>query len=125
MISQNIKYPIQDDSIKNNFLDTSKTTKNNISSKLLLLLLTNKGERYYNPEYGTDLLKYIFDPKDNITTTDIKDDISRTVSKYLPTISIKDVVFDSNNDDNVLNINVSFTYNEENFTENGEVNISF
>lgn len=125
MISQNIKYPIYDDTIKNSFFTTTKTSKDSFSSKLLLLLLTNKGERYYNPEYGTNLLKYIFEPNDNITSIDIKDDISRTVSKYLPAISIRDVVFDSNQDDNGLNVRVSFVYNEENFSEEGEVSISF
>ena len=64
MISYNIKFPLNDDVSTNTYFLMSKVTKDAFSSDLLLLLLTQKGERYYEPDYGTDLLKFIFEYKD-------------------------------------------------------------
>ena len=38
----------------------NKTDKDAIRADLLHLLLTNKGERLYLPEFGSDLKKFIF-----------------------------------------------------------------
>ena len=59
MISYNIKFPLRDDVTTNTYFQMSTVTKEAFSSDLLLLLLTQRGERYYEPDYGTNLLKYI------------------------------------------------------------------
>jgi phage baseplate assembly protein W len=110
----------------------TQVTKDAFSSDLLLLLLTQKGERYYEPDYGTDLLKYIFEPNDNLTATDVEQDIKKTVSLYIPALKITNVTFNQNTDDqgqpidaNQLNVNIKFTYNEDAFTEAGEIDLNF
>ena len=40
----------------------NQTDKDAIRADLLHLLLTNKGERLYLPDFGSDLKKYIFEP---------------------------------------------------------------
>ena len=50
--------------------------------------MTRKGQRLYNPDFGTDLLKYIFEPNDTLTLSDIKDEINTTIKKYLPDLNI-------------------------------------
>ena len=131
MISYNIKFPLNDDVSTNNFFEMSKTSKDAYTSDLLLLLLTQRGERYYEPDYGTNIIKYIFEPNDNITINDIEQEIKRTVALYIPTLTIdkfeiaqdKDADGEDIPDDQII-INIWFTYSEDSFTEQGKLTIS-
>ena len=132
MITYNIRFPIKDDVHKNRFLSMTQITKEALASDLLLLLLTEKGERYYEPNYGTNLLKYIFEPNDSITATDIEQEIKRTVKLYIPTLTINKIEFnrfkDENNAEipaNQLNVKIKFTYTENAFSESGELDLNF
>ena len=132
MQSYNIKYPLQDNVETNTYFKMSTVTKDAFSSDLLLLLLTQKGERYYEPDYGTDLLKYIFEPNDNLTAADVEQEIKRIVSLYIPALKINQITFNWKTDDNnqpigenQLNVNIKFTFSEDAFTENGELDLNF
>jgi phage baseplate assembly protein W len=83
----NINYPFKD-SPKGFFLDLNLDDNSAIKADLLHLLLTRKGQRLYNPDFGTDLLRYIFEPEDNLSLNDIKTEISTSVKKYIPNLSI-------------------------------------
>lgn len=116
----NIKFPCQDDVNNNYFFDLSRTTKDALRSNLLLLLLTEKGERYYLPDFGTDLNKFIFDPKDSKTLNSIEAEIKKTVSKYIPQLTISRVNFYVLEDgqgyvlnENEIEIEIGFTYTGE------------
>lgn len=87
-MSINIRFPIEDDTIKNHFFKMNNVSKDAVSSNLMLLLLTEKGTRYYMPDYGTYLIKYMFEPNDNITIKDVENDVKETVSKFMPDIKI-------------------------------------
>ena len=131
MKSINIRFPLKDDLEKNSFLNTSKISKDALSSNLLLLLLTQKGERYYQPNYGTNLLKYVFDPDGTMTYEGIEEEIKQTVSLYMPIIKIKNIQFNRFGDDedveseNELNVKIRFTYSEDVFSEEGEIDLNF
>lgn len=130
MNSFNITYPFKDDNVTNGFLSMNKVTKDSYSSNLLLLLLTQKGERYYESDFGTNLLKYIFEPNDNITANDIETEIKETVSLYIPEIKITSVTFNYNNDDTDIkdtevNVNVKFIYGEGALNEYGNIDLNF
>ena len=132
MASYNIKFPLRDDISTNTYFQMSRVTKDAFSSDLLLLLLTQRGERYYEPDYGTNLLKYIFEPNDGLTANDVEQEIKRIVSLYIPALTITKVTFNWNLDDNgqpipetQLNVNVKFTYSEDAFNESGELDLTF
>jgi phage baseplate assembly protein W len=86
----NIQYPFKN-SPQGFFLNLNSTDAEAIKSDLMHLLLTRKGERLYNPDFGTNLLKYIFEPNDNMTLEALKDEVSNTVKRYLPNLSIKNI----------------------------------
>jgi phage baseplate assembly protein W len=128
----NIKFPINDDVTVNTYFALTNITKDALTSDLLLLLLTQKGERYYEPDYGTDLLRFIFEPNDNLVSTDVEQDIKRVVSSYIPALKIDKITFNWNVDDQglpisetQLNVNIKFTYSEDTFTEAGELELNF
>ena len=128
----NIKFPIIDDVDKNRGFKLTTITKDAITSNLLLLLLTNKGERYYEPDYGTNLLQYIFEPKDNLTINDIEGELKETVKKYLPEVTLTNIQFFRDVDDvgqeikeNELRVVINFTYSEDTFVEKGRLELNF
>lgn len=132
MVSYNITFPIKDNIETNTFFKMSETSKSAYTSDLLLLLLTERGQRYYDPDFGTDLIRYIFEPNDAITFSDIQQEIKRSVSLYIPTLNIDNIEIEKNIDsegveipESQLNIIVGFTYSEDSFTESGTLTITF
>lgn len=132
MNSFNITYPLKDDLTTRGFLSMNQVSKDSYSSNLLLLLLTQRDERYYEPEYGTNLLKYIFEPNDNISASQVEEEIKNTVSLYIPEVKITSVTFnwlyDDNKQpisDNQLNVNVKFVYSEGALNEEGNIDLNF
>lgn len=126
MKSINIRFPIVDDPDKNTYFKMNRITKDAFGSDLLFLLLTERGERFYHPEFGTNLLKYIFEPSDSLTSQDIEQEIKNTVSLYLPNLTIKKVTFSRPEDSDVtLNVHIDFTYTEDSFSENGALDLNF
>jgi phage baseplate assembly protein W len=128
--SINIKYPLTDDPTTNQFFQLNQTTKNAYSSDLLLLLLTNKGERYYDPAYGTNLIKFVFDQNDQITASNLESEIRETVSRYIPDLQITNIQFitnidDSNLNENQINVKINFTYQEGSFIDESNITITF
>lgn len=83
----NIKYPFQT-SKKGYFVELNDTDNAAIKSDLLHLILTPKGRRFYMPNFGTNLLKFIFEPNDQLIWSDIESDIKSTVKLYLPSLTI-------------------------------------
>ena len=128
----NINFPLNDNKEKNTFFQLTQTTKNALAANLTLLLLTTKGERYYMPDYGTNLRRFLFDQNDQTTQTDIEKDIKQTVSRFIPQLQIKAMEFysgvdkDGNKmDENRLNIEILFQYSEDTFTDTGTLELSF
>jgi phage baseplate assembly protein W len=87
----NINYPFKD-SRKGFFLDLNSDENAAIKADLMHLILTRRGQRLYNPDFGTDLLKFIFEPEDGMTLSAIKEEITFVVKKYLPKLKITEII---------------------------------
>lgn len=131
MASINIKFPLEDDNEKKGLFKLNEVTKDALTSNLLLLLLTRKGERYYQPNYGTNLLQYVFEPRDNFTLSDIQEEIRTTVKTFIPQLDIEDVQFFTETDDQgdriqdtQVDVVIDFTFTEDTFSEEGRLNIT-
>jgi phage baseplate assembly protein W len=113
----NINFPFRD-SPEGHFLDLTRTDSKAIRSDLMHLLLTQKGQRYYMPDFGTNLLKYIFDQNDNTTHGELKEDIDSTVRKYIPNLTINEVnVRQSESNQLTATVEISYTITEGVFEE--------
>ena len=113
----NIDFPFQDS--KNGFfLNLNNVDSKAIRADLMHLILTRKGERLYNPEFGTNLLKYIFEPNDTITYGDMKMDIQNTVKKFIPNLNIDDVIVEpSDVYEYKAYVTIKYTITEDTFKE--------
>jgi phage baseplate assembly protein W len=84
------------------------STKEQIKSNLINLLLTDKGERIMNPEFGTDLRKSLFD---NITDSSIgilKAKIIDAINIFIPEIFLQDIIIEPDSDYNTLNVTINY-----------------
>ena len=91
----NIRFPFEE-SNRGDFIKLNNNSNDAIKSDLMHLILTRKGERLYMPDFGTNLLKYIFELNDGVTHLNIKKEINDTVRKYLPKLQINDVLVTEN-----------------------------
>jgi phage baseplate assembly protein W len=82
------------------------------------LILTRKGERLYNPEFGTDLLRFIFEPNDSVTYSDIKLDIQTTVKRFIPNLNVDDITVEASEEfEYKANVRIDYTITDDVFSE--------
>jgi phage baseplate assembly protein W len=86
-----IKYPFISQDEENYFVDLNKDIKSKIKSLLIHVVFTPKGQRIRDPEFGTNLIKYIYDVNDDETWGSIKNEIKSTVTKYINGITINEI----------------------------------
>ena len=88
--------------------NSTYSTKDQIKSNLVNLLLTNKGERIMNPEFGADLNTVLFEGITESTYSRIRELIYSNVSIFLSDIQITDVIIVGEEDNNTINITVKY-----------------
>ena len=111
----NIDFPFKN-SPKGFFLNLNSDEQRAIKADLMHLLLTRKGQRLYNPDFGTNLLQYIFEPNDTTTLTDIKTEVINSVKKYLPKLNVKDITVTPNEDNEyVATIRLDYSITDDAF----------
>jgi phage baseplate assembly protein W len=112
----NINYPFKD-SPKGFFLDLNSDVNRAIKADLMHLILTRKGQRLYNPDFGTDLLQFIFEPNNDDTLEGIKTEITTVVKKYLPNLSITEIsVTQSSESEYAAVVRIDYTITDDVFT---------
>ena len=84
------------------------STQAQIKSNLINLLLTNKGERPYNPNFGSDLKKLLFEPLTDTLTNSIKENILRSINTFIPDIIVTSMDIIPNTEGNSITAMVSY-----------------
>jgi len=91
------------------FFNSTKTIKQQAKSNIRNLLLTQKGERVFQPEFGTNLQSLLFEQITNQTIDKINDTILEALKTWLPYIIVNDL-FVVQPDDNSNQISISLEY---------------
>jgi phage baseplate assembly protein W len=86
-------------------------TKDQIKSNLINLLLTYKGERVLNPEFGADLPRLLFEPLTDELYPKIQNQIISSINTYIPEITILNIKIIPNTDYNSINITINYKLN--------------
>ena len=84
------------------------STQDQIKSNLINLLLTNKGERIMNPEFGTDLRQILFEGINVDTEEIIKQKIISSVGLFIPDVIIKSIIITPIQDTNTITVSVYY-----------------
>lgn len=119
----NINYPFKnsDDGF---FLDLNVDKNAAIKADLMHLILTRKGQRLYNPDFGTNLLKFIFEPEDGMTLGAIKEELTNVIKKYLPNLTITNIsVEQSTESEYAAVVNINYTITDDIFVSSDFVTI--
>jgi phage baseplate assembly protein W len=90
------------------------TTKDQIKSNLVNLLLTSIGERVMNPNFGCELKRFVFEGINENNISDLKISINNSISLYIPEITVSSIDVISNKDSNLIDITVSYVLNISN-----------
>lgn len=104
---------INETSTSNGAFAVNFTSINQAKSNLQNLILTRKGERLMQPEFGCDIWKIIFEP---IVEGDIESKIEQSildaVNTWLPYLNIDTILFDYDENDidtNKLQLEIQFS----------------
>jgi len=79
-----------------------------IKQAIVNLLLTNKGERPFNPDYGSNIRSYLFEPLDYGTAAQIELGIKSTLAKFEPRITVRSIEIDPNYDNNSFDVDMIY-----------------
>ena len=87
------------------------TTKDQIKSNLVNLLLTDVGERVMNPTFGCELKKFIFEGITDLNLDNLRISLINSISIFIPEITVTDITFNPDEDSNILNLTVEYFLN--------------
>jgi phage baseplate assembly protein W len=104
-----IKYPFTSDNEDGIFLDLNDSLAEGVKSRVLHVIFTPKGQKLRDPNFGTDLIKFIFSQKDDLTINGIKTEITNQLMKYVPEVEFKDIrISTSENNENELIVSIDY-----------------
>jgi phage baseplate assembly protein W len=109
------KHPVTDDLV---------TVKDNaaISQAIVNLLLTNKGERPFQPNLGSGIYNSLFEPLDFGTAGIIKSDIADVINRYEPRIVIGNIIVTPDYDSNGYSVELLYAIRGR---EDTPINVEF
>lgn len=111
-----LKFPFTAQKVDKNFLDLNDGALSYVESQITHLLFTVKGSKLRDPEFGCNLLSYIFEPDDDTTWDGVKTECKNAISKYVNGCSLNTMEIVETNDnlkEKYLKINFSVTVNGE------------
>ena len=68
------------------------TNETAIKRSIRNLLMTKKGSKPFNPDYGSNISDYLFTQLSGFSSYDLKESIFETLLKYEPRINVEDVM---------------------------------
>ena len=108
-VSVGIDLPVTISPGTDGFFTTTKTTIDSIKSDIKLLLMTERGERLFQPALGMNIRKYLFEQITEDVIVNIENDIIDTFQRWLPFVQIVGININENQTNpNMLHIDLRF-----------------
>jgi phage baseplate assembly protein W len=107
-----LSLPLQ---IGNNSFNTTYQTSEQLKSNIKNLLLTRKGERLLQPEFGSGLHEILFDFNNTDLEIQVEEAITSAMEQWLPFVTIEEIEItttDADKDRNQVSISISFRVGE-------------
>lgn len=83
-----IKFPFTANNLDGFFIDLNNSIEDKKTSEILHVLLTPKRSRIRKPDFGTDLMKYIYEPNDEQTWDTVKSETIESVNNYVSGVNL-------------------------------------
>jgi len=87
------------------------TTKDQIKSNLVNLLLTDVGERVMNPEFGCNLKKFLFEGITESNSELLANNLANSIAIFIPEITVTNITVAPNPDYNLIDLSVDYIMN--------------
>jgi phage baseplate assembly protein W len=117
-----IKYPFRNEGVQNFYLDANESLSDKVKSQLIHIVFTPKGQRIRNPEFGTDLIKFIFSPNDGMTWEAVRTEITESVTRWASNITLRNIeVVKNEEDEHEIYVRLDYSVTEGNKTTNDSV----
>ena len=112
-----IDMPFRRDIRSAGYFASTSTTMDAVKNNIKNLLLTNRGERFFQPQLGTSLRNFLFEQFTEDTLIGIQNEIVEVFKSWLPFVEIKDLRINMDDVDDIsgknkLNIKVVFFIKE-------------
>ena len=91
--------------------NTTTTTKEQVKSNLINYILTNKGERLFDPTFGGDLRASLFEPDTSFDSVAAR--LENEIYAYIPNIIIRDITINRVSDNNLVNIALDYSISNQ------------
>tara|TARA_B100000287_G_scaffold347725_1_gene335708 strand:- start:33 stop:443 length:411 start_codon:yes stop_codon:yes gene_type:complete len=97
---------------KSGFFYRTKTSLEQAKSNIKNLLLTKKGERLGNPDFGSDLFRVVFEQEGDDIESKVEEAIRSAMSQWLPFIIVNEIETQfSERNKNIINVSIGFSIN--------------
>ena len=117
-----IKYPFRNEGVQHFYVDANESISDKVKSQLIHIVFTPKGQRIRNPEFGTDLIKFIFSPSDDMTWEAVKTEVTESVTRWANNITLKNIeVVKNEEDEHEIYVRLDYSITEGNKTTNDSV----
>jgi phage baseplate assembly protein W len=93
----------------NGYFENTTNILTQVRANLRNLLLTRKGERVMQPEYGCDIHRLIFEQATDDGLADTRASIENAVQTWMPFVGVDDVQVVRNEDLNTIYVQIQFT----------------
>jgi hypothetical protein len=117
-----VKFPFLTDNGRHFYVAANETIADKVKSQLMHIVFTPKGQRIRNPEFGTDLIKFIFDQNDGTTWEAVKTEVSESVARWSNNLSLKEIkVVKSEEDESQVFVRIDYSVTEGNKVTNDSI----
>jgi phage baseplate assembly protein W len=98
-------------------------TREQIKANLLNYLLTNQGERVFNPNFGADLRILLFDFQEDVNE-DLREILQSKVQELFPTVRIEQFSFKRQEDLNTIQLSIVYSIQNFGITDSIGINLT-
>ena len=82
--------------------------ENAIARAVRNIVLTTPGEKFFDPDFGSNVGEILFENVDDITAVSIEDEIKSSLKNYEPRVELIDVNVEPNFDENQFDVVISY-----------------
>jgi phage baseplate assembly protein W len=98
-------------------------TREQIKANLLNYLLTNQGERVFNPNFGADLRILLFDFQNDVNE-DLREILQSKVQELFPTVRIEQYELKRQEDLNTIQLSIVYSIQSFGITDSISINLT-
>tara|TARA_B110000503_G_scaffold37162_1_gene60777 strand:- start:3183 stop:3626 length:444 start_codon:yes stop_codon:yes gene_type:complete len=78
-----------------------------IKNSVRTILLTSYGEKPFQPDFGSNITQFLFEPSNPITISLMREEIKRSIKDHEPRVVVRNVSVTDESDSNAISISVT------------------